>query len=173
MPSGPITSPPRPPAPPRQPSPEIEVVRTRIRPRVEQPTCTLDDTMRTKLLALARDDPLGFVVRGDWVAIADFSSRWQTAFVQIDCPADLVCTIAECLAYARGLHAELAGAYVAAKLPMPMWRSWGNILKAWPFLHTPFIHQPVHQPVQLAKKPSTTLFVPKPVFSKVKIIRPL
>lgn len=123
------------------------------------PKCTLDDRVMSNLLSLARGDPAGYVTRGEWVAIADFSSRWQTAFVHIECPPDLVCTIAECGVYARVLYAELAGAYAAGKVPMPVWRSWGNLVKAWPFLQ----HHVVLSP----------MIIPKPVFSKVNIVRPL
>lgn len=98
------------------------------------PACSLPPSLRGALLRLAADGG-GQAQRGDWVAVLDFDTAWQTAFVALQgVPPVLVCRARDAATYARQLHAQLAAAYVARGLPMPQWRGWDALARRWPFL---------------------------------------
>lgn len=103
--------------------------------RATPPHCP--PSLRERLLRLAAENG-GQAQRGGWVAVLEFDTAWQTAFVALEgVPSELVCRDGEAAAYARQLHSQLAGVYAARGLSLPHWRGWAALVRRWPWLHTP------------------------------------
>lgn len=105
---------------------------------IPRPGCPLDAATREKLLRLAAADPGGWLLKGGYVAVAEFGTAWSTAFARVlNVPSGLVGPVPEVAAYVRALHGSLLAAYAARDMPLPRWRSWQALVTRWPFLATP------------------------------------
>lgn len=101
--------------------------------RLAPPPPELHPALRSKLTALARAAPGGWVARGRWLAIARFDEPWTTAMVHLEgVPAEAVYETPAFAEYIKSLHRLLAQSYAARGLALPPWRSWPALLRRWP-----------------------------------------